>query len=222
MVDPRWFLPSRDGTAGTSLVAERPDEVRGEQLNVAWHLRSLARLSEHLPGDSSTPIQVSAGWDERWVRPAIGNGPWLLWLDGMDLYHHVAWDSERARQAGWSAPSGTEEEAREFADVLADAEATYQEIVREDVPMLVVPIELDPLAQAWMPAPPRFDPRGFFEATMHITHGLGTGWWDLITLQLRLMKPYVHRALSVPVAIELVNGHLDPARRKEETTGHTA
>lgn len=201
MVHPRKaaLVQLEDGS-GQAAVVDRLDESQMEQRNVVWHLEALANLSDHLPDEGGTPADVPHGWEARWTRPAIGTGPWLVWRTGVDDFARVAWDTERARAEGWTSPPDTDDDPWMWSDWLPEAEAVHEEIVRGKVPTLFV---RDPTPPDWRHPPPEFTPDRFLALTSHLTEGLGTGWWDLVELERRLIEPYVRRAMTQRVDLVL-------------------
>ncbi len=156
--------------------------VRRQQTLVAWQLVSLAHLSDHLPGRGVTPDNMPRGWVERWVQPAFREGSDLLWAGGQTAYERdIRFPMMSSAEPTRDPPQGMT--AEEHAAWWAEAHAAYQTIERERLPVL--------------PQPERAEDIIFIEFNspvgtgLSLVKGIGTGWWDLVELQRRLMDPYI-------------------------------
>jgi len=165
---------------------DRPDDVQDHQQAITWHLRALARLSDHLPGRGRTPGKTPADWNPRWVEPAFNIGTGLYWpgAGATDDERYIEWS-----MAAHPEPAGVIPPGMDPATYLARSRrghAAYQTMVREQIAVLPM-------------APP--GRREFTDVQYGISQlerearalleGVGTGWWDLAELQRRLMEPYV-------------------------------
>ncbi len=192
-----WAMPAADERH----FRDAARDVAFEQANVAWHLRCLARLSDHLPGDGQTPPDWPAGWQASWAQPVLRMVLQLIWLGGGNEFErHISTDMAHAPEPSGLIPTGMD--LTEYAAWWRQAHAAYQTIVRERVPFVTVHEASN--FQPW-------DRDAIFGgASRALMDGLTTGWWGLAELQRRLIEPYVRSAGKLEVAVSWRAGDSNP------------
>jgi hypothetical protein len=184
------------------------DEALWQQANVAWHLQSLARLSDHLPARSRMPADRPPRWDERWAQPAIWFGDELVWIGGTtEVERRIPMRMMGGAEPVGPVPGGVSLTA--YAERWREANAAYQRLISDEVGIIAAPPALRRAAGAtwtspvrWslepeldLPAIPTADPRE------ELIDGLTSGWWGLAELQRRLIEPYVRKADEPEIAL---------------------
>ena len=175
--------------------------VLEERDTVAWHVRSLARLSDHLVPDEAGR---TGSWDERWAEPAIRVGRDVLWLGGRDRFErHLGVDMQDQpdKPEGAAIPDMSEEDHRTW---WRTAHAAWARILADGVPMILVALDRERHFPTWEARAALDDP-----VDHALSDGRPAGPWGLIELQRRLMAPYIAGA----------GGHRVEARWPDDATG---
>ena len=200
-------------------------DVLQQQLNVRWHLLSLARLSDHLP-DGSQPRSGWApaeGWDPRWAQPAIQSPSELLWLGGSTNYEtHIMPLVRRAARpedvfketplSGLTLPPGMS--PTEYQEWWRQARTAYEKIITEDIPILWAP-ESD-----WDYEWSEYDVEVGPPSGRAPTGRLSADGWGLVELERRLLSSFVHRAAEYQVEIRRAGYGRDLTREGESMSDH--
>src|SRR5262249_32504835 len=151
-----------------------------QQANVAWHIASITRLSDHL---LPLPGQAATEWDPVWAMPVLAIGDGHHWPGGEGLAAQLLPGMrESAEPIGEPPPFMVEE--GEWRDWWASGHATWAMITERSLPIVRVvsaaggnPEQMQRLTRELVAA--------------GLTEDLGDGPWDLIALQSRLMTPYL-------------------------------
>jgi hypothetical protein len=163
-------------------------DIEAQQRNVAWHLLSLARLSEYLQPVSMPDDDEGPMWNPAWAQPALVVGRDVLWLGGQNRYaRHIGPGMRESPEPppGSGVPEMTD---GQYRDWWRQAHVSWLHIVETDVPLL------------WVPAPALRYPTWEAQAALDdpvdqaLGDGLGSDPWSLVELMRRLMAPYVSRA----------------------------
>lgn len=224
VLDLQHFFPndefeSRDHLVAAPAFHDSPLDIAQQQVNVRWHLLSLARLSDHLD-DGREPRrgwEPCPSWDPRWVQPALRAPAELVWLGGVTnqethiepLMQHAARPEDMFKQTPLDElklPFGMKPKA--YRDWWLRARAAYERILAEGIPILWVP-ESD-WAYEWSEYDVTAAPSG-----RQITGRLSSDWWGLVELERRLLSPYVRRAAEHIVEIRRVGYERELSREGE-------
>jgi hypothetical protein len=161
-------------------------EIIWQQELVRWHLDSLVRLSDHLPGRGLTPPEHPEGWDPAWSRPVLSFGG--------DLVRGVPGRAPLyipARVQASAEPQGSiphQMSLEQYGEWWRTTRAAYERLVEEDPPVIGARAP-DPWGSD--------DGRDLVEApeeARHMLMDLGDGWWSLARLQVRLLLDSIQRA----------------------------
>ena len=216
---PEDEFESHDHIVASPAFHDSPRDVEQQQINVRWHLLSLARLSDHLQ-DGAEVRQgwaPSDSWDPRWVQPVLRAPMELVWLGGRTkqethiepLMQHGARPEDVFKDTPLSElklPFGMKPKA--YLEWWRHARAAYERIIAEEIPILWVP-DSD-WAYEWSEYDVTAPPSG-----RQVTGRLSSDWWGLVELERRLLSPYVRRAAEHIVEIRRVGYERDLSREGE-------
>jgi hypothetical protein len=194
-------------------------EVARQQVNVGWHLLSLARLSDHLQDGTEPRVgwEPSDSWDPRWVQPVLKAPGELVWLGArtdreahigvLEQFHASPKDLFKDTPLETlKLPFGMKPKA--YEEWWREARAAYEHIQAEGIPILWVPSAdwEDEWSDYDVTAPP---------SGRQVTGRLSADWWGLVELQRRLLSPFVRRAAEHIVEIRRAGYERDLSRKGE-------
>jgi hypothetical protein len=186
VLDLAHVLPSETRVAPLPFAEVYRDDLTAiaeQRANVAWHLLAIARLSDHLvpqPGQT-----VGVPWQESWAQPVLANGDGHYWAGGEGWARQLLPGMRRSSKPRGTPPGFVDDE--EWRTWWAEGHAAWRRIESERVPVVRVVSDVGASPEGAQPVTREI-------VAGQLVDGLGTDPWDLIALEVRLMKPYLTMA----------------------------
>ncbi len=182
------------------------DEVLQQQLNVRWHMISLARLSAHRH-DAQPPRPAwrpHEGWDRAWSAPVLQASGSALWIGARSNFHaHITDEMQRYPRLEDVPRAGSLSEwdtgrytTKQFTDEWwPAAHNTWRLLQKHEFPVLWVPSE------NWHEHWAEYDMDGQAPDGRMQVGRLSLDWHGLLELERRLIEPFVQRAAQRDVVV---------------------